>query len=61
MSTTIAINRGSGEVSCECSNHRDRCRFGRPHDWATPWFDESGVLKHTWRCIPCGSECTAKG
>lgn len=59
MSTTTT-QAGSGPVDCECGNHRNRCRFGRPHTWAAPWYDDNGVLQRAFRCQPCGSVCTAE-
>lgn len=60
MNTTTAP-LGSGPVTCGCGNHRSRCRFGRPHTWAMPWFDDDGELRNTARCMECRSECTAEG
>lgn len=51
---------GSGAVTCECGNHRNRCHFGRPHGWSTPWYDDSGVLRQTDKCMECGSVCAAE-
>jgi hypothetical protein len=53
--------RGSGPVKCDdpsCHGHRDRCLFGRPHSWGTPWYKGS-VLQHTFHCTDCGGVCTA--
>jgi len=49
---------GSGPVSSCCGNHRDRCRFGRVHGWAGPWY-KGGELRYTFHCIDCDSECLA--
>lgn len=39
--------RGSGAVTCECGQHRERCIFGRLHSWALAFVDH-----HTGRAMP---------
>jgi hypothetical protein len=48
---------GTGTIECVCKNHRNRCQFGRPHAWSTPWVDTSDVWHHTWKCATCTSVC----
>lgn len=48
---------GSESVTCECGNHLDRCKFGRPHIMASPWYAGGGVWRLTSKCFDCGSEC----
>ena len=43
---------GTGQVTCECGKHRNRCRFGRPHVWfLVPGGDDDAD------CGTCGARC----
>jgi hypothetical protein len=53
--------RGSGPVDCtdeRCHGHRDRCTFGRPHQWST-WFENGQLMRteDTYHCHACGGVC----
>jgi hypothetical protein len=43
-----------------CGKHADRCKFGRPHVWAT-WYENGRLVQtpDTYRCDGCGGVCTA--
>jgi hypothetical protein len=43
-----------------CGKHRDRCKFGRQHVWAT-WYENGRLVRtsDTYRCDGCGGVCTA--
>jgi hypothetical protein len=52
--------KGSGAVSCECDQHRDRCLFGRQHTWSLATVDHhTGEPLDTPRfhCMDCDSYC----
>lgn len=57
---TTDVPPGTGDVTCPCGNHRARCRFGRPHTWAT-WHHQGRLVRtrDTLAC-ECGAVCTAE-
>lgn len=61
METTTATRvPGSGGLSCPCEGHKDRCHFGRPHQWQT--YYRNGLLVRTrdsYHCPICDAVCTA--
>lgn len=59
-SRTVDKPPGTGEVSECCGNHRQRCRFGRPHTWTT-WYYQGRLVRTsaTYAC-DCGAVCTGE-
>lgn len=58
MSTTTL--RGSGNVTCECEQHRERCLFGKQHVWSLAFYDHHtghALPTPTFHCMPCDSYC----
>lgn len=51
---------GSGDVTCPCEAHKDRCHFGRPHVWSV-WYHNARLVRtrETFHCATCGAVCSA--
>lgn len=51
---------GSGPATCECGQHRQRCRFGAMHNWGKAFVDPATgrpLDRPAFHCFTCGAWC----
>lgn len=44
----------------ECQDHKDRCKFGRDHNWGICWYDANGTWHTSMICSTCQRTCIAE-